>query len=58
MSISINELNKLPLTFKYLEEFKKIRKNKKNVKYFIRCEQYNTNFFPREKPFKHLIRLI
>lgn len=58
MKIYINEFNKLPLTFEYLEEFKKIRKNKKNVKYFIKCEQFNTNFLPREKPFKHLIRLI
>jgi len=55
------EKNKLPLTFKYMEVFRKknITKNYgENVVYFIPCQKYQTNFYTRQKPLKPLIRML
>lgn len=55
------EKNKLPLTFKYIDSFnekKSIRNMKNPMIYFIKSDKYQTDFYPREKPFKPLTRML
>ena len=56
----IREINKLPLTFKYVEYFKKKTFKGFNSKstYYMKCEKYQTDFYVREKPVKNHTRLI
>lgn len=57
----IDEKNKLPLIFKYIEIF-----NKKNIKldsrkiivYFLECNNYQTDCYVRTPPFKPLTRML
>ncbi|HCA07189.1 hypothetical protein [Chryseobacterium sp.] len=60
MKSILNEKNKLPLTFKYLEIIKRKRTSRKNlsITYYARSEKYQTDFFITEKPIKPLIRLL
>jgi hypothetical protein len=55
----IQELNKLPLTFKYIEfiDLKKVFSGKGKM-LFIQCEKYQTDFYIRERPKKALIRML
>lgn len=59
MKNKINEINKLPHVFNYLEfvEFKK-NKNKDKVKYFVSNKKYKTDFVEFCKPEKKLVRFI
>jgi hypothetical protein len=61
MKKKFKEKNKLPLTFKYLEPFKK-KKNRKSKRqdtvFFVPCEKYNTDFMVRTHPVKSLIRML
>lgn len=61
MKNTYKEKHKLPLTFKYMEVFRKKNTKKnygENVIYFIECKKYQTNFYVREKPVKHLTRML
>jgi hypothetical protein len=62
MKNNFNETNLLPLTFKYIEIFKNKVSSKDNKKedviYFIECQQYQSNFYIRQKPMKSLNRLL
>ncbi len=62
MKNNFNETNALPLTFKYIETFKnKVStkgKKKEDAIYFIECKKYETQFYVRQNPVKHLVRLI
>lgn len=55
----IEERNKLPITFKYIEfiDRKKIFSGKGKMT-FIQCERYQTDFYIRERPVKALIRML
>ncbi|MDR6514412.1 hypothetical protein J2780_000980 [Chryseobacterium camelliae] len=55
-----NEKNQLPITFKYIELIKKnkLKQSNKNITYYVPCEKYQTSFYVREKPFKHLVRML
>ncbi|MDR6968205.1 transcription elongation factor [Flavobacterium arsenatis] len=61
MKKKIKEKHKLPLTFKYMEPFRK-QKNKRSKRedtiYFVPSEKYNTDFLVRERPVKSLIRML
>ena len=61
MKIKIKEKHELPLTFKYIEPFRK-DKNKRSKRedtiYFVPSEKYNTDFMVREHPLKSLIRML
>ncbi|SIT21747.1 hypothetical protein SAMN05421786_109158 [Chryseobacterium ureilyticum] len=54
------EKNKLPLTFKYLDLFKTKNTGKLNSDslYYLNSDKFQTVFYPREKPFKSLHRLL
>ncbi|PKF75574.1 hypothetical protein CW752_03510 [Chryseobacterium sp. PMSZPI] len=56
----INEKNKLPLTFKYVETIKKREGLIKSseIIYYIECKKYGTDFYMKEKPIKSLVRLL
>ncbi|GEJ46955.1 hypothetical protein CRS_35630 [Chryseobacterium sp. ON_d1] len=55
----INEKNKLPLTFQYIEIVKKRRLLiKSNISYYVECEKYGTGFYMKEKPVKSLVRML
>lgn len=55
----IQEKNLLPLTFQYLEVFKKEKfKLNNNVVFYVKCETCLTDFYKRTKPNKNLTRLI
>lgn len=60
MKVKFKEKNKLPLTLKYLENF---RENTIKIQDlykvdYIECKEYQTNFLMRVKPVKQLIRLL
>lgn len=50
-----NEKNPLPLTFKYMDYYRKIETPKI---YFLKSKKYQTDFYVRERPLKPLIRLL
>lgn len=54
------EKNKLPLTFKFIEEFGIKKTNEKNniTINYIKCGVYQTSYLMREKPIKPLTRLL
>ncbi|NML70978.1 hypothetical protein HHL23_14405 [Chryseobacterium sp. RP-3-3] len=60
MKNTINEKNKLPLTFKYLEFIKRKKAARKSfsITYYVRSERYQTDFLTTEEPYKPLVRLI
>lgn len=61
MKNTYNEKQKLPLTFEYMEVFRKKNKRRKYVQnaiYFIECNKYQTNYYLREKPVKALVRML
>lgn len=51
---------KLPLIFKYLEKISKgVNDNDlKNITYYLKSNQLQTNCYERKKPIKPLIRLL
>ncbi|WP_293308327.1 hypothetical protein [Pedobacter sp. UBA5917] len=55
----IKEKHKLPLTFKFAEEFKakNADKNGGNIPY-AKCEKYQSDFLMLVKPFKSLVRML
>ncbi|MDQ1096459.1 hypothetical protein QE441_003534 [Chryseobacterium sp. SORGH_AS909] len=55
-----NEKNQLPITFQYIEliKRKKLKQKSKTITYYIPCEKYQTNFYVREEPYKHLVRIL
>lgn len=56
----INEQNKLPLTFNYIEQFNKRRTVdlQKEILYMLKCDKYQTDFYLRRKPLKPLVRML
>lgn len=57
----INERNKLPLTFKYIEIFSKKNSTPDSIKtivYFLECNNYQTDCYVRTPPFKPLTRML
>ncbi|WP_080778200.1 hypothetical protein [Chryseobacterium phocaeense] len=56
----LNEKNKLPLTFKYLEIIKRKKAVRKNclISYYTVSEKYQTDFLLTDAPFKSLVRFI
>jgi len=56
----IKEKNKLPLIFNHIDfvKNKNLGKIDSNVTYFLENEKYQTDFYVRERPLKHLTRLI
>lgn len=57
MKNKINEINKLPHVFKYLE-FAEFKKSQEKPKYFISSKKYKTDFVEVCKPEKKLVRFI
>ena len=59
MRYQIEEKNKLPLTFKFVDEYRgdKIIQKSNNVVYGT-CECYKTNFLMLVKPYKPVSRLL
>jgi hypothetical protein len=59
MRFQIEEKNKLPLTFKFVDEYrgKKINQKSNDVLYGT-CERYKTNFLMLVKPYKPISRLL
>jgi hypothetical protein len=55
----IEEQNRLPLTFKYIEfiDRKKSLFEKSKI-FFIKCERYQTDFYIKDRPVKPLVRLL
>lgn len=52
------EKNKLPLTFKYIEELRTKKNNKNNsTGNYVPCEKFQTDYLLREKLIKSLTRL-
>lgn len=52
---------KLPVTFKYIEKFsKEFDKNvlKKETIYYLKSHQIQTDYYVRQKPLKHLVRMV
>lgn len=61
MKKKIKEKNLLPLTFKYIEPFRKQkskRTKRKDTIYFVASKKYNTDFLVREIPVKSLTRML
>ncbi len=60
MKHPLNEKNQLPITFKYIEliKKKKLKQDNKNITYYVPCKKYQTSFYVREKPFKHLVQML
>ena len=60
MKKKFKENQYLPLTFKYIELFKSknIVKLNSNITYYLQSNKYDTNFLIREKPLKHLTRML
>lgn len=55
-----SEKNKLPLTFKYIENFR-VKTDKDRDKYkvhYLKCEKYQTDFLIQTKPYKNLVRML
>jgi len=53
------EKNKLPLTFKYIEELRTKKNNKNNsTGNYVPCEKFQTDYLLREMPIKSLTRLL
>jgi hypothetical protein len=61
MKKKFKEKHLLPITFRFVEEFRK-DKNKRckreDTIYFMPCEKYNTDYLVREPPLKSLTRLL
>lgn len=59
MRYQIKEKNKLPLTFKFVDEYrgKKINQKSNDVLYGT-CGRYKTNFLMLVKPYKPISRLL
>lgn len=57
---NFNEKHKLPLTFKYMEisKSKNIRKVNSNLKFYLECEKYQTDYHVRLKPYKPLVKML
>jgi len=51
-------LKKLPLTFKFITEYRNKNCNKNGEVYYVECKKYQTNFYVREKPVKPLVRML
>ncbi len=60
MKKKIKEKNKLPLIFKHIDfvKNKDLGTLDSNVVYFLENEKYQTDFLVKERPLKHLTRLI
>ncbi|KPE50180.1 hypothetical protein AOB46_15625 [Chryseobacterium indologenes] len=56
----IQEKNKLPLTFSYLEIIKRKKTIRKSVQiaYYTKSKKYQTDFLLIEEPEKSLVRLL
>lgn len=59
MKYQIKEKHKLPLTFKFVDEYraKKSNDNKDDIPY-VKCEKYQTDFLMQVKPNKALVRIL
>lgn len=59
MKYQIKQKHKLPLTFKFVEEYKakNSTENTDEVSY-VKCDKYQTDFLMQEKPYKALVRLL
>jgi hypothetical protein len=59
MKYQITEKHKLPLTFKFVDEYrpKKSAENKDDIPY-VKCEKYQTDFLMQVKPNKALVRIL
>lgn len=59
MRYQIEDENKLPLTFKFVDEYRgKQIDHKSNDVLYGRCERYQTNFLMLVKPYKPISRLL
>jgi hypothetical protein len=57
--ILIEESNKLPLNFKYIEKFGSEKsKDLKSKIFYVRCNKYQTDFLMRTTPFKAFTRML
>lgn len=56
----IKEKKALPLTFKYIEflKNKNLIKSKSNLRFYVECEKYHTEYLVRARPNKSLTRLL
>lgn len=57
MKMKIDEANKLPIIFDFIQ-FKKINNKRKKNLYMNTCDKFQTDFMPLEKPEKKLVRFI
>jgi hypothetical protein len=59
MKYQLQETHKLPLTFKFVDEYraKKSSQNKDDIPY-VKCEKYQTDFLMQVKPNKALVRIL
>jgi hypothetical protein len=60
MKKKIKEPHKLPLNFKYIDFIKSkvIIKNASEIRYFISCDTYATDYLEKTKPNKAITRLL
>ena len=59
MRYKIEDKNKLPLTFKFVDEYRgKKNSQKGNDVLYATCKRYQTNFLMLVKPYKPISRLL
>ena len=55
--MKIDEANKLPIIFDFIQ-LKKVNNKRKKILYMNTCDKFQTDFMPLEKPEKKLVRFI
>lgn len=59
MRYQIEEKYKLPITFKFVDEYRAKKSNENNEETaYVKCEKYQTDFLMQVKPHKALVRML